>query len=112
MLAAFLTTLLAFAYANSNDSNVPPLLPREIDEFSTKMMQEDGFSSAAAPECKGQLGWIYHKGYCYMFTSYHETFLKARGPCPAYDWEQFVKTSQMQKLISLKNLHALIIFEN
>ena len=36
---------------------------------------------AAAPECKGQLGWVYHKNFCYMFTSYHETFLKAEEEC-------------------------------
>ena len=54
---------------------------REIDEFSKGMMKENGQMRAAAPECKGQLGWVYHKGFCYMFTSYHETFLKAEEEC-------------------------------
>ena len=44
-------------------------------------MRENGQVRAAAPECKGQLGWVYHKGFCYMFTSYHETFLKAEEEC-------------------------------
>lgn len=44
-------------------------------------MKEDGQMRAAAPECKGQLGWVYHKNFCYMFTSYHETFLKAEEEC-------------------------------
>ena len=43
---------------------------REIDPFSTELMQEDGFKSAAAPECKGQLGWVYRNGFCYMFSRY------------------------------------------
>ena len=33
-----------------------PLRERVVDSFSHEMMQEDGFKSAAAPECKGQLG--------------------------------------------------------
>ena len=45
-------------------------LHREIDPFSTGLMQEDGFKSAAAPECKGQLGWVYRNGFCYMFSRY------------------------------------------
>ena len=45
-------------------------LHREIDPFSTELMQEDGFKSAAAPECKGQLGWVYRNGFCYMFSRY------------------------------------------
>ena len=44
-------------------------------------MRENGQVRAAAPECKGQLGWVYHNGFCYMFTSYHETFLKAEEEC-------------------------------
>merc|ERR1739844_153150 len=54
---------------------------RTIDPFSTELMQEDGFKSAAAPECKGQLGWVYRNGFCYLFTSYHETFLKSEEEC-------------------------------
>ena len=49
-------------------------LHREIDPFSTELMQEDGFKSAAAPECKGQLGWVYRNGFCYMFTRYKANF--------------------------------------
>ena len=52
-----------------------------MDEFATNTMKEDGQMRAAAPECKGQLGWVYHKNFCYMFTSYHETFLKAEEEC-------------------------------
>ena len=44
-------------------------------------MLEDGKNTRAAPECKGQLGWVYFKNFCYMFTSYHETFLKAEEEC-------------------------------
>ena len=28
-----------------------------------------------------ELGWIYNNGYCYMFTSYHVTFLRAEELC-------------------------------
>merc|ERR1719189_2880873 len=58
-----------------------PIRERLVDSFLTEMMQEDGFKSAAAPECKGALGWVYRNGFCYMFTSYHETFLKAEEEC-------------------------------
>ena len=44
-------------------------------------MVEDGESRAAAPECKGQLGWVYFSGYCYMFTSYHVDFMNAEEEC-------------------------------
>ena len=44
-------------------------------------MLEDGKNTRAAPECKEQLGWVYYKNFCYMFTSYHETFLKAEEEC-------------------------------
>lgn len=54
---------------------------RELDEFSKDTMKENGQMRAAAPQCKGQLGWVYHKGFCYLFTSYHETFLKAEEEC-------------------------------
>ena len=40
---------------------------------------------AAAPQCKGDLGWVYHKGFCYMFTSYHVDFLKAEELCNEHD---------------------------
>merc|ERR1712156_430305 len=55
--------------------------PRQLDVFSTGRMKEDGVLKAAAPECKGQLGWVYHNGHCYMFTSYHLDFLKAEEEC-------------------------------
>ena len=58
-----------------------PRAARELDEFSTNWMLEEGKNTRAAPECKGQLGWVYHKNFCYMFTSYHETFLKAEEEC-------------------------------
>ena len=55
--------------------------PRLLDVYSTGRMKEDGVLKAAAPECKGQLGWVYHNGHCYMFTSYHLDFLKAEEEC-------------------------------
>ena len=56
------------------------LAPRHLDEFSTGFMMEDGNMRGAAPECGG-LGWVYHKGFCYLFTSYHIDFLKAEELC-------------------------------
>ena len=44
-------------------------------------MLEDGLLKAAAPECRFGLGWVYHKGFCYLFTSYHIDFLKAEELC-------------------------------
>ena len=44
-------------------------------------MMENGEIKAAAPECKGQLGWVYHNGACYMFTSYHADYLEAEECC-------------------------------
>ena len=79
--SALIVALLAFVSGNPPNPVVTNLLPRTIDEFSTKMMKENGVLKAAAPECKGQLGWVYFKGHCYMFTSYHETFLKAEEEC-------------------------------
>jgi hypothetical protein len=63
------------------DPKAQKLRPRELDEFSTGFMKEDGIMRGAAPECRDQLGWVYHKGNCYMFTSYHETFLRAEELC-------------------------------
>ena len=37
-------------------------MPRELDAFSKGQMREDGVLKAAAPECKGQPGWVYNKG--------------------------------------------------
>merc|ERR1712012_930341 len=70
---------VALCRAKSNPDE--RIVPRELDEFATNTMRENGQVRAAAPECKGQLGWVYHKGFCYMFTSYHETFLKAEEEC-------------------------------
>ena len=42
---------------------------------------ENGEIKAAAPECKGQLGWVYNNGFCYMFTSYHADYLEAEESC-------------------------------
>ena len=44
-------------------------------------MLEDNVLKAAAPECRFGLGWVYHKGFCYLFTSYHTDFLKAEELC-------------------------------
>merc|ERR1711988_239236 len=70
---------VALCRAKSNPDE--RIVPRELDAFATNTMRENGQVRAAAPECKGQLGWVYHKGFCYMFTSYHETFLKAEEEC-------------------------------
>ena len=72
-----LSSILAVALAAQTEV----LEKREIDEFSKEYMRKNGKLRAAAPQCKGQLGWVYHKGFCYMFTSYHETFAKAEEEC-------------------------------
>ena len=48
-------------------------------------MLEDGKLRAAAPECRFGPGWIYHNGHCYLFTSYHEDFLRAEEICNEHD---------------------------
>ena len=54
---------------------------RLLDEFSTGSMLEDGVKTAAAPECRDGLGWVYHSGHCYLFTSYHEDYFRAEEKC-------------------------------
>merc|ERR1712038_1335716 len=49
--------------------------PRFLDQFSSGFMMEDGARAAAAPECKDGLGWVYYNGHCYLFTSYHGSYL-------------------------------------
>ena len=44
-------------------------------------MLEDGALKAAAPECRFGPGWVYRDANCYLFTSYHEDFLKAEEIC-------------------------------
>lgn len=44
-------------------------------------MLEDGKLKAAAPECRFGLGWVYYKAHCYLFTSYHEDFMKSEELC-------------------------------
>ena len=53
---------------------------RVIDIHMFQML-EDNVLKAAAPECRFGLGWVYHKGFCYLFTSYHIDFLKAEELC-------------------------------
>ena len=48
-------------------------MTEEIEGIATK--------SAAAPECRESLGWVYYNGHCYMFTSYHVDYLKAEELC-------------------------------
>ena len=55
--------------------------PRFLDQFSTGFMMEDGARAAAAPECRDGLGWVYFNGHCYLFTSYHESYLNAEERC-------------------------------
>ena len=75
-------TYKSIAYLIFNyESTINIQAPRQLDEFSSNWMLEEGKNTRAAPECKGQLGWVYHKNFCYMFTSYHETFLKAEEEC-------------------------------
>ena len=75
-------TCKSIAYLIFNyESTINIQAPRQLDEFSSNWMLEEGKNTRAAPECKGQLGWVYHKNFCYMFTSYHETFLKAEEEC-------------------------------
>ena len=48
-------------------------------------MLEDGQLRAAAPQCRFGPGWIYHNGHCYLFTSYHEDFLRSEEICNERD---------------------------
>ena len=70
-------TVLALASGQEDQS----LAPRYLDQYSVGFMKEDGNLRAAAPECKDDLGWVYHEGHCYMFTSYHVDFLVAEELC-------------------------------
>ena len=54
---------------------------RFLDEFSDNFMLEDGVKTSAAPECRDGLGWVYHSGHCYLFTSYHEDYFRAEEKC-------------------------------
>merc|ERR1712211_175261 len=69
------------ASAGSVKNTTEGKAPRLLDEFSVSLMMEDGGMLAAAPQCKDGLGWVYFKGYCYMFTSYHVDFLVAEELC-------------------------------
>merc|ERR1719419_1182519 len=55
--------------------------PRVLDEFSVGFMMEDGVKTAAAPECRDGLGWVYYNGHCYLFTSYHQDYFRAEETC-------------------------------
>ena len=48
-------------------------------------MMENNEVVAAAPQCVGYdhhaVGWVYHKGYCYQFTSVHTAFERAEELC-------------------------------
>ena len=54
-------------------------------------MQEDGKMREAAPQCTDGLGWVYFRGNCYLFTSWHLDFLAAEEQC-----------NQVQRRISLQ----------
>lgn len=47
-------------------------------------MVENGQQVQAAPECKFGEGWVYHEGFCYLFTSYHCDFMKAEEICNSH----------------------------
>merc|ERR1719150_3684847 len=72
-----LAGLLAFSMGLENTT----LETRILDEYAVGSMLEDNVLNAAAPECRFGLGWVYHKGFCYLFTSYHTDFLKAEELC-------------------------------
>ncbi len=42
-------------------------------------MVENGEEVEANTECRFGLGWVYYNNYCYIFTSYHESFLSVRN---------------------------------
>ena len=48
--------LLAISNAKQTPSPDERIVPRQLDEFATNTMRENGELRAAAPECKGQLG--------------------------------------------------------
>jgi len=81
MKAFILHIFVLGAALTSAKQTAKELVPRQLDEFATGTMMEDGNMRAAAPECRGQLGWVYHNGFCYMFTSYHTPFLEAEEEC-------------------------------
>ena len=80
-MLALLVAAVCFSAAIADPMTAVQLQPRELDQFSTGFMIEDGKTRGAAPECKDELGWVYHNGFCYMFTSYHVTFLRAEELC-------------------------------
>lgn len=67
--------LLASASSAFADKDVFPMRERQLDKFAVDLMKENGHLRAAAPQCKGQLGWVYHNGFCYMFTRFVPDFL-------------------------------------
>ena len=76
--------LLALALVSTTALALEKTSPaaRFLDEFSTGlMMLEDGVRTSAAPECRDGLGWVYHNGHCYLFTSYHEDYFRAEEKC-------------------------------
>jgi len=77
MLLAVVTLSAVVCNADPFES----LAPRHLDSFSTGYMLEDSQMRQAAPECKDGLGWVYHEGHCYLFTSYHVNFLEAEELC-------------------------------
>jgi len=73
--------LLIISTAMARQSQPVTIRPRFYDQFTTGEKLEDGVMTKAAPECRDQMGWVYFKGHCYMFSSYHETFLAAEESC-------------------------------
>ena len=72
-----------YAVGSVKEDNFPNnYLWKKHPELSESFqMLEDNVLKAAAPECRFGLGWVYHKGFCYLFTSYHTDFLKAEELC-------------------------------
>ncbi len=83
-LAAIASAEVARQYDTYSNFTVIPIEVKASGPLSMSwhlQMVENGVMKAAAPECRPELGWIYHKGFCYMFTSYHTPYLEAEELC-------------------------------
>ena len=74
MMKSLASVLLLVAATSAASPPAVTPVPRLLDQFATGFMMEDGRQRAAAPECKGGLGWVYYNGHCYMFTRFQRFF--------------------------------------